>query len=172
MPRRGWLPAPDGWVQIIREPRPLSVKWPAASAGQSTCTGKKQGDAGGAPRSQARGRWRQPPARVLRGFIQNRTKTRHRAFGDATGPEVTMLQESQVPLVTVLPQCEQFIARAEKRLAAHDEQRILLVKQLEDCQQRLQKLREEVSLSPAPVRSPPDWEAQVASLHRMVNVHR
>ena len=28
MPRRGWSTAPDGWVQIIRGPRPLSECWP------------------------------------------------------------------------------------------------------------------------------------------------
>ena len=53
------MAAPDGWVQLIRGPRPPSVKWLAASAGNSTT--KKQGDVGGV-RSQARGRWRQPPA--------------------------------------------------------------------------------------------------------------
>ena len=31
MPRRGWSSAPDGWVQIIRGPRPKS-QWPRASA--------------------------------------------------------------------------------------------------------------------------------------------
>ena len=44
------------------------------------------------------------------------------------------------------------------------------VKQLEDGKQRLQKLREEVSQSPAPAPvQPPDWGAQVASLQQMVN---
>ena len=37
MPRRGWVPALDGWVQIIRGPRPPAERWPkivrAASAG-------------------------------------------------------------------------------------------------------------------------------------------
>ena len=46
----------------------------------------------------------------------------------------------------------------------------MLVKQLEDGKQRLQKLREEVSQSPAPAPvQPPDWGAQVASLQQMVN---
>ena len=31
MPRKGWSTAqvPDGWLQVIRGPRPQSVKWPA-----------------------------------------------------------------------------------------------------------------------------------------------
>ena len=104
------------------------------------------------------------------------SKSALRAFGDAKGPEVTVLQESlkvakraaQVPPVKVqLAHCEQFVARAEKRLAIHDEERITLVKQLEDGKQRLLKLREEVSQSPAPAPAPgqpTDWGAQVASL--------
>ena len=44
IPRRGLVSAPDGWVQIIRGPRPPSVKWPAASEGSGTT--KKQGVVG------------------------------------------------------------------------------------------------------------------------------
>ena len=55
------------------------------------------------------------------------------------------------------------------RAVAHDEERILLVKQLEDGQQRLHSLREQVSMSAEPVHPPPDWGAQVASLQQMVN---
>ena len=152
MPRRGWLPAPDGWVQIIRGPRPPSMKWPSATEMRQTFnTVKKEGD-GGLQRSQARGRWRQLPARVSPEVSHEAAQKRVaqlegalKAFGDATGPEVTILQESlksakraaQVPPLTVqVSQCEQFIARAQKRLVAHDEERILLVKQLEDGQQR------------------------------------
>ena len=93
MPRRRWLPAPDGWVQIIRGPHPPSAKWPAASAGHSTT--KQQGDVGGVSRSQARGRWRQPPAHVSSEVSFEAAQRRVaqlegalRAFGDSTGPEV------------------------------------------------------------------------------------
>ena len=186
MPRRRWLPAPDEWVQIIRGPRPPSMKWPSATVTrQSSNTVKKQGDVGGAQRPEARGRWRQPPARVSPEVSQEAAQKRAaqlegalKAFGDTTGPEVTMIQESlksakravHVPPLTVqVSQCEQFIARAQKRLVAHDEERILLVKQLEDGQQRLHSFREQVSQSAAPVHPPPDWGAQVASLQQMVN---
>ena len=148
------MAAPDGWVQIIRGPRPPSVKWPAASEGSVTT--KKQG-VGGVPRSQARGRWRQPFAQVSSEVSFEAAQRRVaqlegalRAFGDARGPEVTVVQESlkaakraaQVPPVKVqLAHCEQFVARAEERLATHDEEQILLVKQLEDGKQRLLKRR-------------------------------
>ena len=85
-----------------------------------------------------------------------------KAFGGATGPEVTMIQESLKSVITVqVSQCEQFTARAQKRLVAHDEERILLVKQLEDGQQRLHSLQEQVSQSGAPVQPPPDWDPRL-----------
>ena len=79
MPRRGWLPAPDGWVQIIRGPRLPSMKWPSATEMRhSSNTVKKHGD-GGVQRPQARGRWRQPPARVSRGVSRSSAETCCRA---------------------------------------------------------------------------------------------
>ena len=136
------------------------LKWPAASEGSGTA--KKQGVVG-VPRSQARGRWRQPFAQVSSKVEATQRRVAQlgehfRALGDAKGLEVTVLQEllkvvkraAQVlPVKVQLVHCEQFVARAEKRLAIHDEERITLVKQLEDGKQRLLKLREEVSQSPA-----------------------
>ena len=56
MPRRGWVTAPDGWVQIIRGPHPPAERWPklvrAASAGASKPWQQVQGQA-------PVGRWRQ-----------------------------------------------------------------------------------------------------------------
>ena len=63
------------------------------------------------------------------------------ALGDACGPEVVLLQSSlksakraaQEPALDVqLSQCEQFVARAQKRLAAHDEERVRLVSELQE----------------------------------------
>ena len=115
--------------------------------------------------------------RLPRGVFPSRTETRrptrrccagirrrHRARGDELqGSLKSAKRVAQVlPLTMQFTQCEQFIARA--RLLTHDEERILLAKQLEDGQQRLQKFREQVSPQP-----PPDWGAQVASLQQMVN---
>ena len=89
-------------------------------------------------------------------------------------PGVAVLQEylkaakraAQVPPVKVqVAHCEQFAAR--EKTVGHDEERTTLVKQLEDSKQRLLKLREEVSQSPAPTPvHPTDWGAQVASLQQ------
>ena len=38
MPRRGWtaIATPSGWFEVLRGPRPPSVKWPVATKGQGT----------------------------------------------------------------------------------------------------------------------------------------
>ena len=147
MLRRGWLPAPDGWVQIIRGPRPPSVKWPSATATrQSSNTVKKQGQPPGPARRSVQSVWG------------------HRDRGD-DDPGVSSLKSAkraaQVPPLSVhVSQCEQFVARAQKRLVAHDEERILLVKQLEV----VSSVFTASAQLAAPVHPPPDWGAQVASL--------
>ena len=52
------------------------------------------------------------------------------------------------PLGVQLAQCEQFVTRAQKRLAALDEERVKLVSELEEGQARLQRLRVETAQSP------------------------
>ena len=73
---------------------------------------------------------------------------------------------AQVPPVKVqFAQCEQFVARAEKRLATHDEERIMFW-----MASNVFRNSEEVSQSPAPAPvQPPDWGAHVASLQQVVN---
>ena len=94
-----------------------------------------------------------------------------------------MLQESlrsarcaaQVPPLGVqLAQCEQFETRAQKRLAALDEERVKLVSELEEGQARLQRLLVETAQRPqetnptAPV-PPPDWAAELQRLQSFVS---
>ena len=42
MPRRGWsaIETPNGWFEVIRGPRPPSVKWPITTKGQGKGKGK------------------------------------------------------------------------------------------------------------------------------------
>ena len=93
-----------------------------------------------------------------------------------------MLQESlrsarraaQVPPLGVqLAQCEQFVTRAQKRLAALDEERVKLVSELEEGQARLQRLRVETAqrpqdANPAAPMPPPDWAAELQRLRSLV----
>ena len=53
MPRRGWVPTPDGWVQFIRGPRPPAERWPESMRAASTGASKPQ------VQGQAMGRGRQ-----------------------------------------------------------------------------------------------------------------
>ena len=104
------------------------------------------------------------------------------AFGDSKGAEVTMLQQTlrsarraaQVPPLGVqFAQCEQFVTRAQKRLAALDEERVKLVSELEEGQARLQRLRVAAAQRPqeanpaAPV-PPPDWTVELQRLQSLV----
>ena len=180
MPRRGLSAAvtPSGWYEMIRGPRPPSLKWP-----NSKGKGRDAGVVPLKPQVGVQGRWRQPAGRVTPEVSLEAAQRRVAhlegallAFGDTTGPEVTMLQESlkqakrvaQVPPVQ-LSQCEQVVSRAEKRLSLHDEARAQLVQELEDGLKRLQKLREEVSQSQPRPQPPADWRAQLTSLQQMVN---
>ena len=90
MPRRVWLPASDGWVQILRGLRPPSENWPSRSAPPTR------------PPYEVRsrtGRWRQPqgvsvPPEVAAQAARKRAEGMEAALGALTavgtieGPEV------------------------------------------------------------------------------------
>ena len=176
MPRRGMV-AGSRWMGPDHSRTPSSFG-EVAGGDSDEAAAKKQGDVGGAPRPQARTLASTSGTSFPRGVSRSRAETccparrgvasvwgRHWARGN----DDTRVPHRFTPLTEQVSQCEQFIARAQKRLVAHDEERTLLVKQLGDGQQRLQSLREQVSQSAAPVQPPPDWGAQVASLQQMVN---
>ena len=125
------------------------------------------------------------PPDIAREGARNRVsqlQTAIAAFGSYDGPEVTMLREAmkraqraaqEPPISNQIKECEEFIARAEKRLVLHDQHRTKLVSDLEDGRNRLQHLRavaEATLQTPSPVpQAPPDWGAQIRSLQQMVN---
>ena len=191
MPRRGWVTAPDGWVQIIRGPRPPSVRWPktvcTASAGASKPWQQIQGQA-------PVGRWRQSekprssvPPEVSIAAAQKRVGgleaavTALAAVGTVDGPEVQVLKQSlqkarraaqERPITALLSQTEAFVERARKRLQAHDAQK-QLVQELEEGEGRLSRLQEAVRTQEATVRPAQevrtDTVTQVQLLQQMVN---
>ena len=178
------METPAGWYEVIRGPRPPSVKWPLARPKQVI------------PR---RGRWRgartvvdskgatvpSVPPDIAREGARNRVsqlQTAIAAFGSYDGPEMTMLREAmkraqraaqEPPISNQIKECEEFIAREEKRLVLHDHYRTKLASDLEDGRNRLQHLRtvaEATLQTPGPVpQAPPDWGAQIRSLQQMVN---
>ena len=177
MVRRGWsaIPAPSGWCEIIRGPRPPSVQWPKKGKGKgnqddvgvqhrgASIPGSGARVPGGASRTQS-----SQPARVRTSPEATIAVARQQvvqlegalaAFGDATGPEVTMLQNSlkvakkaalEPSLEVQLSLCESFVSRAQKRLVAHDEAR----------QRRLARLRVAVTEKVPP----PPANAEIAAL--------
>ena len=114
--RRGWVTTRDGWVQIIRGPRPPAERWPqsvrAASAGASKPWQQVQGQA-------SVGRWRQsekPRSSVPRS---------HDCGCEEEGGRSQLLQKwaqtsSSRTSHSMLSQIEAFVERARKRFQEHD----------------------------------------------------
>ena len=112
MVRRGWsaIPAPSGWYKIIRGPRPPLAQWPKKGKGkgnQDDVGVQHRGGAGILPGSGARvpgsasrtqssqpTRVRTSPEATIAAARQGVASLEGAlaAFGDATGPEVTMLR--------------------------------------------------------------------------------
>ena len=157
MVRRGWraVETPPGWFNVIRGPQPPSERWPMAQGNRQPSKVDQVGrgrwghQGGGASRTQS-----SQPERVRTSPEATIAAARQRvahlggalaAFGDATGPEVTMLQNSlkvakkaaqEPPMEVQLSLCESFVSRAQKRLVAHDDARELLAKELDEGERR------------------------------------
>ena len=138
MVRKGWtkVEVPDGWVKILRGPRPPSVRWPKARPAENKsrtpvdsrrCDPKKI--ATPPPSGQPLPR-RTPAANrdAAQGKIA-RIKASIAALGDEDPEEVEVLKkalekENQAkvpPVETQILHAEQFIRRAKKRLEGADE---------------------------------------------------
>ena len=176
MGRRGWstMPVPEGWVQVIRGPRPKSVQWPRAPKGLKHQQQRQPG-------ATQQGRWRQPHVQGRQGQPQapktgiraphpdekvavaqervSKLEAALRAVGDDddTAPNLRealkRARQQAVPLSIPdkVAQCESFLERARKREAAARE--LLLQAQTEltrlsaevvEGEQRLATLRAEL----------------------------
>ena len=171
---------PEGWVQVIRGPRPKSVQWPRAPR-----DGKPQQQR--QPGATQQGRWRQPHVQGRQGQPQapktgiraphpdeiavaqervSKLEAALRAVGDDddTAPNLRealkRARQQAVPLSTPdkVAQCESFLERARKREAAARE--LLLQAQTEltrlsaevvEGEQRLATLRAELERTQSPV---------------------
>ena len=122
MGRRGWSAAPDGWVPIIRGPRPPAEVWPREGRNVSA-THPKPSVAGRAQRV-LQGRWRQhqrinpDAAREMAQSTVVRLEKALEAMGDK-GPVVEVLKSEltkaksasrQPPLDLEPDQCRKYIA--------------------------------------------------------------
>ena len=181
MPRRGWLPASDGWVQILRGPRPPSENWPMRCAPPPRAPIEA--------RSRA-GRWRQPqgvsvPPEVAMQVARKRVEGIEAALGalaavgTVDGPEVQMLKEclakakrsaQERPFAQQISHTESCLERAKKRLTAHDAARQQFVTDVQESEARLKRLRALAAADSVPrPRVFPESGNQVQCLQQMVN---
>ena len=172
MPRGGWKSAPvlDGWVQIVRGPRPKSDKWPKvgqqavrpgnskrsqSAAGDST----KQKSAWDVPLLQAPSR---PPDRVSAEATEevHRLEAALSALGEGN-PHAKLLVEALriarskakvLPVEEQIIACKNFVERGRKRVSRVEavisralEQKVVFEKEVQEGEARLQQLEESQS---------------------------
>ena len=195
MGRRGWqaVEVPQGWFNVIRGPRPPSVRWPQAQSSHqpvkvvrnvSAATRTTSGD------RSVQGRWRQGRPRFNPDVALE--SARKRVVGleaaisamlsnglDEKSAEVRSLQDSltkakrsaqEAPLEVQMKGVQEFIERAQKRLAAHDAVRTELEKELVEGQARL-RMQVEAMPQPQPVAQdlpPPEWVTEIQRLRAEV----
>ena len=132
--RRGWISAPDGWVQFIFGSRPRTKQWSLAGRNQSAAKPKSPLQKPPQPTPNP-GRWRQNGSKKSTDVVVEEAKKRVPGFeaalaalaqvGDAIGPEVQLLQDAlrnvkraaQESAISVqIAQLEFFLERPKKRL--------------------------------------------------------
>ena len=175
------MEVPNGWLQVLRGPRPPAARWPmsekkVAKDPSSVQQRERQpGQLGGRP-VQAQnssggrnGRWRECPERVspdaARQAARDRVAKLQQALvvlGETSGPEVDGLRSalakaqksaSEPTLEVQVTECKSFIARAEKRVAALDAQRAQEVASLEEGRARLIRLESVALEAPQVVKA-------------------
>ena len=128
MPRRGWTTkeVPDGWVQLIRGPRPKSEKWLLQSRQKPTPAVRQSGVQG--TQGPVIGRPATDPVRCVSPYLarvtaQERARKLEKALevmSDVEGPALRVeLKKAQnaaavPPLDGQIQQCESFISRSER----------------------------------------------------------
>ena len=153
---RGWSKGPvlDGWVQIIRGPRPKSEKWP--KAGQQKVLPKRNQSAVSRGHPQLTRQWERDS-----GLLQRSTSRPPDAAAAEANLEVERLQGAIVALGEVLPvnerveACKGSLERAKKRLvrteaviANAQEQKLIFEAELREGEARLLQLQAESEAQP------------------------
>ena len=163
MPRRGWqsLDVPSGWVQVLRGPRPPSVKWPPAREGSRALSG---------PEVVAEDAVAE--VKRLENAIQVLGETNPHAQPLVEALRVARAKTTVPPLQERIQSCKTFlervrqrVARAESVIARTVEQKEIYVKEVSEGESRLQTLMSEEVSVPAHVSVPSD----VQELQRQID---
>ena len=174
------MEVPDGWVQLIRGPRPKSEKWPLHSRQRPTPAVRQSGVQG--TKGPVIARPATDPARrvspdLARVTAQERAKKLEKALdvmSDVEEPAVEALRvelkkaqnAAAVPALDVqIQQCESFISRSERRLAEIDAQRLTEGESSTEARARLERLRSEM-IAESSVAT--DRETEVKKLRQQI----
>ena len=132
MPRRGWraVEVPEGWLQVIRGPRPASVRWPRAAQNLNRESRGKKVAKVDLPQRPVAPR----PARPARSLDVVSAETAQEvqrlenavsALGEdnpLAKPLVSALKAAksklEAPIGERLDSCQRFLARARKRVTS------------------------------------------------------
>ena len=172
------MEVPDGWLQLIRGPRPKSERWPLKAPQKPAPAVRQTGVHGMKSTKSTTDAVRRVSPDAARATAQEKARKLEKALevmSDVDGPAVEALRAelkkvqnaASVPTVDVqIQQCESFIMRSERRLAEIDAQRVAEQESLTDAKARLERLRSEA----AQCADRQDPGSQVASLQQMVNL--
>ena len=183
MVRKGWsqLEVPNGWVQIIRGPRPKSVQWPRASQTSPQPAGARvpRQPKPNAPVVKTSGMrpFGDPSVKVTE--AQERVAKLESALAalhGVEGPEVDSLRAALkraedvklTPLDVQAKECEAFLVRARAHLTELDAKRAVVGTNIKEAEQRLEALKIQLQ-HPAPPPPPfPDAETELRQLRETV----
>ena len=152
MGRRGWSAAPDGWVQIIRGPRPRKRCGQGQGATCQPFTRSRQLQAVCSEFLRADGASNSMNPDTAREMAQCTVVTFERALeamGDVQGPAVEVMKteltkaksaSKQPPLDVEINQCRKYVARGERRVKELDAQRAEECALLTEAQERLERM--------------------------------
>ena len=126
----------NGWLQVIRDPRPPAVRWPKAPRGRGQDTpqnsNKKEANKGSSQPQAPVPEVRRGPPQVSPAAQERvvRLQTAVDALGDDNSPEPKMLRDAlkkaqqeatTAPVGVRLDACAQFVERARMLRKAQDE---------------------------------------------------
>ena len=171
MPRRGWraVEVPEGWLQVLRGPRPASVQWPRAAPNLNRESHGKKVPKVDLPQRPVPPRPTRParsPDLVSAETAQEvqRLENAVSALGEdnpLAKPFVSALKAAksklEAPIGERLDSCQRFLERARKRVTSAESaiaeavaERDRLVAEFAEGEKRMERLREEARAAPPP----------------------
>ena len=182
MPRRGWstMEVPDGWLQLIRGPRPKSERWPRRTpqTHQKPAPAVRQPGVQGGKGPRVPAKLAMDPAQrvspdTARAAAQEKARKLEKALevmSDVEGPVVDALRakSKKVQSAAVVPaldvhmeQCESFISKSQRWLAELDKQRVAEEELLTEARARLERLRLEAEQCRAASSATPNVDSEL-----------